>query len=118
MLTTRRQHAIGVLVLSAFATLAVRAAGQQPERNGKDTAPVGSPTSTAPVGSARRFDSIGEDDRERARQVALARQGLSPFQPSGVWVPPFYLANAEHSIEWIALLYIQTTDFEESRRTR
>lgn len=63
-------------------------------------------------------DAIGEERRARHEQVQRARESDDPFQPSGVWLPPFYLADAERSIEWIGLLYFDLCDFEEGTRAR
>jgi hypothetical protein len=63
-------------------------------------------------------DAIGDERRARYEQVQSARESDDPFQPSGVWLPPFYLADAERSIEWIGLLYLDMIDFEEGTRAR
>src|SRR4051812_46352152 len=100
----------GTFVFAALALSACTTPGPTARKlagAGADTAPAVSSTVTAPVFQ----DCIGEEDRARAREVVRAREANLPFQPSGVYLPPLYMANAEHSIEWSGLLYLQLTDF-------
>jgi hypothetical protein len=108
MRAKRDMAALGLVSLAAFATASVRprtALGQE-----KGIGAVGSFSDPH-----RLEDAIGESDRERHDEVV---KGTGPFKPSGVFLPPLYVANAEHSIEWLGLLYFQLTDFDRGTRTR
>jgi hypothetical protein len=74
----------------------------------------------APVGSAvparpRFEDAISPEERRRAAEVA---NPTGAFRPEGVWLPPLYLATADHSVEWVGLVYLSLTDFEAGTKTR
>ncbi|MEZ0228692.1 MAG: hypothetical protein ACAI25_08715, partial [Planctomycetota bacterium] len=103
---------------SSVALVAVLASAERAPAQSNDSAvaPVGSkPAAEAPPRPRVLDDPIGAEDRARAAR-ALNPDG--PFQASGVWLPPFYLADARQSVKWVGLLYLQVTDFEANTRTQ
>jgi hypothetical protein len=78
---------------------------------------IEAPTPAAPVASPRHSKCVPDDAYERYAQVKAAAHDPDAFRPSALWLPPFFMTDAERSYTWAALLYFDFFGLDDGSRT-
>jgi hypothetical protein len=76
--------------------------------------PASPPASTS---TWQRRQCISPEAYARYRSVEATKNDPNAFRPSAIWLPPFFMTDAERSYLWAGLLFFQSSDFDAGTKT-